>query len=96
MREQCPRGVLRGPVLAVASLLPPPPAPTLRAALSLLCVCTRLSRSVSLIKTLRSIRQESSPTSLTGTVLSVTSWVTLGRLPSLSELKLSQPVSAFS
>lgn len=96
MREQCPRGVLGGPVLVVASLLPPPTAPTLHAALSLLCVCTRLSRSVSLIKTLRSIHQESSPTSLTGTVLSVTSWVTLGRLPSLSELKLNQPVSAYS
>lgn len=70
---------------------PPPTAPGLRALLSLLCVYTRLSPSVSLVKTLRSIHQKSSPTSLTGTVLSVTSWVTLGRLPSLSELKLNQP-----
>lgn len=77
-----------GLLLSSPVFCPPPTAPGLRAALSLLCVYAHLSPSV---KTLRSIRQKSSPTSLTGTVLSVTSWVTLGRLPSLSELKLNQP-----
>lgn len=42
------------------------------------------------------VYQKSALTSLTGMILSVTSWVTLGRLPSLSELKLNQPVSASS